>query len=338
MDKLIRWLELAGETLMRRVRYHSHGGPEVLAVEETGIPRPGPGQVLIRTEAVGLNYVDVQLRRARDPGSLYYRSLPATLTGDVVGVVEDAGPDADPALIGTRVAVLLEDACADYVVADAGWLASVPGGFSAGAASMLPTVGAVALGALRTGRLDKDDVVLVTAGAGAIGHLAVQLAKLRGAGTVIAAAGSAAKLDFLKELGADAAIDYSQPGWTDEARLAAPRGVDVVLEAVGGDILHQSIGLLAPFGRAVVFGASAGGLTSVPVTSLFPLKTVSGFSLLAWRAADPQQARADIAALAGLFGTGRLRAVTDALPLAEVTRAHRLLEDRAVVGRLLLMP
>lgn len=323
---------------MRRARYHSHGGPEVLVVEEAHIPRPGTGQVLIRTEAVGLNYVDVQLRRATDPASIYYRSLPATLTGDVVGTVQEAGPDVDPALTGTRVAVLLEDACAEYVVAGTEWLASVPDGLSAGAASMLPTVGAVALGALRAGRAGKDDTVLVTAGAGAIGHLAVQLAKLRGAGTVIAAAGSPAKLDFLKELGADVAVNYSQPGWADEVRLAAPRGVDVVLEAVGGEILHQSIGLLAPFGRAVVFGAAAGDLTSVPVTSLFPLKTVAGFSLLAWRAADPGQARADIAALADLLGTGRLRAATDTVPLAEIARAHRLLEDRAVAGRILLTP
>jgi NADPH:quinone reductase-like Zn-dependent oxidoreductase len=307
-------------------------------VEEADIPRPGPGQVLIRTEAVGLNYVDVQLRRETAPGSLYYRPVPATLTGDVVGTVEDTGPDADRALAGTRVAVLLEDACADYVVTDADWLASAPDGLSTGAASMLPTVGAVALGALRTGRMGPDDTVLVTAGAGAIGHLAVQLAKLRGAGTVIAAAGSPAKLDFLKELGADVAVNYSQPGWADEVRLAAPHGVDVVLDAVGGETLHQSIGLLAPFGRAVVYGASAGDLTSVPVRSLFALKTVSGFSLLAWRAADPGRARVDISELADLFGTGQLRAVTEALPLAEVARAHQLLEDRAVVGRLLLTP
>ena len=107
---------------MRRVRYHSHGGPEVLVTEETGIPEPGRGQVLIRTEAIGVNYVDVQLRRETFPGSIYFRSLPATLTGDVVGLVEKVGPETDPALAGTRVAVLLEDAYADYVVADA-WLA-----------------------------------------------------------------------------------------------------------------------------------------------------------------------------------------------------------------------
>jgi NADPH:quinone reductase-like Zn-dependent oxidoreductase len=89
---------------MRRVRYHSHGGPEVLAIEEADIPEPGPGQVLIRTEAIGVNYVDVQLRRETAADSIYFRSLPATLTGDVVGTVEEVGPDADPALAGTRVA------------------------------------------------------------------------------------------------------------------------------------------------------------------------------------------------------------------------------------------
>jgi NADPH2:quinone reductase len=184
--------------------------------EEASIPEPGTGQVLIRTEAIGVNYVDVQLRRETAPDSLYFRSLPATLTGDVVGTIEKVGPDADPALAGTRVAVLLEDAYADYVVADASWLVGVPASLGADTASMLPTAGAVALGTLRTGRLSQGDTVLVTAGAG----------------TVIATAGSPAKLDFLKELSADVAIDYTQPDWSEQVRLAAPGGVDVILEAV----------------------------------------------------------------------------------------------------------
>jgi NADPH:quinone reductase-like Zn-dependent oxidoreductase len=322
---------------MRRVRFHAHGGPEVLTIEETGIPEPGPGQVLIRAEAIGLNYVDVQLRRETDENSIWYRPLPGALTGDVVGTVERAGPDTDPGLAGTRVAVLHEDACADYVLADTGWLASVPAGLDAGAASMLPTVGAVALGALRAGRLAAGDTVLVTAGAGAIGHLAVQLARRQGAGQVIATA-SPAKLGFLKELGADVAIDYIQPGWPDQVRAAAPGGVQLVLEAVGGDVLQQAIGLLAPLGRAVVFGASAGELGSVPVRSLFMLKSVTGFSLLAWRSIDEAQARADIAELTRLLEAGELRAATTALPLAEIAGAHRQLEDRAVAGRLLLVP
>ncbi len=322
---------------MRRVRYHAHGGPEVLAIEDAAIPEPGPGQVLIRTEAIGINYVDVQLRRETSPDSIWFRQLPGTLTGDVVGTVEKAGPGADPALAWTRVAVLHEDAYADYAVADTSWLVTVPGDLGSGAASMVPTVGAVALGALRTGRLAPGETVLVTAGAGAIGHLAVQLARRQGAGTVIATA-SPAKLGFLKELGVDVAIDHTQADWAAQVRDAAPAGLDLVVEAVGGAVLHQSVGLLAPFGRAVVFGASAGDLTSLPVTSLFGLKTASGFSLLAWRAANADQARLDLAELARLFQAGDLRAVTTSLPLAEAVQAHHLLEDRVVTGRLLLVP
>jgi len=323
---------------MRRVRYHAHGGPEVLAIEEAAVPSPGPGQVLIRTEAVGVNYVDVQLRRATDPGSLYYRQLPATLTGDVVGTIEAIGPDTDPSLAGTRIAVLLEDACADYVLAGTDWLVPVPSGLGLEAASMLPTVGPVALGTLRAGRLAKGETILVTSGAGGIGHLAVQLARQQGAGTVIATAGSAAKLEFLTGLGADATIDHSRPDWADQVRAVAPDGIDVILDAVGGAMLTASIGLLRPFGRVVVYGAASGDFASIPVRSLFGLKTVTGFGLLLWRAAAPEQARADITDLAGLLKTGELRAATRSLPLAEVAEAHRLLESRAFPGRLILIP
>ncbi len=324
---------------MRHVRFHAHGGPGVLAVEESAVPEPGPGQVLIRAEAIGVNYVDVQIRRETSPESIWFRPLPGTLTGDVVGTVERAGPGADPALVGARVAVLLEDACADYVLADTEWLVSVPAELDPGAASLLPTVGPVALGVLRAGRAASGETVLVTAGAGAIGHLAVQLARRAGAGTVIATAGSAAKLALAKELGADVAVGHSGPDWAAQVRAAAPGGVDVVLEAVGGGTLHQCLELLAPGGRAVVYGASAGDLTSVPVRSLFALRTLTGFSLLAWRAAQPEQARADIAELTGLLAGGSLRAVTGTrIPLADAARAHELLEDRVVPGRLILVP
>ena len=194
----------------------------------------------------------------------------------------------------------------------------------------------MALAALRAG-LAPGDTVLITAGAGAIGHLAVQLARRQGAGQVIATA-SPAKLGFLKELGADVAIDYTQPGWPDQVRAAAPGGVQLALQAVGGSVLQQAIGLLAPLGRAVVFGASAGELGSVPVRSLFMLKSVTGFSLLAWRAIDEPQARADIAELTRLLAGGELRAATTTLPLADIAQAHRLLEDRAIPGRIVLVP
>jgi NADPH:quinone reductase len=323
---------------MRRVRYHAHGGPDVLSIEEADVPSPGPGQVLIRAEAIGVNYVDVQLRRATDPGSLYYRELPATLTGDVVGTICALGPGADPALADTRVAVLLEDAYADYVLAGTDWLVPAPPELPAAAASMLPTVGAVALGALRAGRLAKGETVLVTSGAGGIGHLAVQLAKLLGAGTVVATASSPDKLAAAAGLGADVTVSHAGPGWAEEVRAAVPGGIDVALDAIGGPALHASIGLLAPLGRVVVYGAASGELTSVPVRAMFGLKTMTGFSLLGWRAAAAAQARADIAELTSLLGSGELRVMTRTLPLSEAVQAHRLLESRAVAGRLILAP
>jgi len=323
---------------MRRVRYHAHGGPEVLVIEDAEVPSPGPGQVLIRTEAIGLNYVDVQIRRASETGSVFHRPVPAGLTGDVVGTVERGGEGTDPALTGTRVAALTEDSCADYVVADADWLVPISASLNAESASVLPTIGAVALGALRLSRISEGDTVLVTAAAGGIGHLAVQLARHLRAGTVIAAAGTAAKAGFLKELGADVTVDYSQPDWADHVRLAVPGGVNVILEAVGGDTLLECIGLLAPFGRAVGYGAASGDWGSVPILRLAALKTLSAFSLLALRAAAPEDARANIAELAGLLESGELRAVTKTLPFTDIAKAHRLFEERSVLGRLVLMP
>lgn len=322
--------------VMRHVRYHEHGGPEVLVVEEAEVPEPGTGQVLIRTEAIGANYVDVQLRRETSPDSIYFRELPATLTGDVVGTVEQAGAQAEPGLVGRRVAVLLEDAYADYVVAGTDWLIDVPDGLDAAAATMLPTPGPVALGALAGGRLTPGETVLITAAAGTIGHLAVQLAKRRGAGKIIATASTPDKLELAEQLGADVAIDHLSPDWTEQVQAAAPNGVDVVLEAVGGRTLHSSIDLLAPFGRVVAFGASAGDLTSVPIRNLFALKTLTGFSLLAWRAAAPDQARAHVAELSERLRTGALSVTTTSLPLTETVDAHRRLEDRAILGRIIL--
>jgi NADPH:quinone reductase-like Zn-dependent oxidoreductase len=236
------------------------------------------------------------------------------------------------------VAGLAEDAVADYVVADAQWLAPVPDGLDLGAASMLPMGAPVALRILRTGRLAPGETVLVHAAAGGIGHLAVQLARLLGAGTVIATAGSPAKLDFARKCGADSTIDYTDSDWPDQVREAAPHGVDIVLDSVGGETLQRSFDVLAPFGRVVVYGVASGELTSLPVTSLFALKSVTGFSLTAWRAAAPEQARQEMTEVADYSTAGQLRTAVHArLPLTEAAAAHRLLEDRSQLGRVLLL-
>ncbi|WP_055531902.1 quinone oxidoreductase family protein [Streptomyces graminilatus] len=324
---------------MRRVRYYEYGDPDVLTIEEAEIPTPGPGQVLIRAEAIGANFVDTKFRRGPSSGAIFQRPLPGKLTGDVVGTVEAVGLGVDTQQVGRRVAGLAEDAFADYTVADAQWLAPIPDGLDLGAASMLPMGAPVALRTLRTGRLAPGETVLIHAAAGGIGHLAVQLAKLLGAGMVIATAGSPAKLDFARKCGADIAIDYRDSDWPDQVRKAAPRGVDVVLDSVGGETLQRSFDVLAPFGRIVIYGAASGELTSLPVTNLFALKSVAGFSLIAWRAADPEQARREMTEVAEYSTAGQLHTAVHArLPLAEAAAAHRLLEDRSQLGRVLLLP
>lgn len=324
---------------MRRVRYHSYGGPEVLKVEEVEVPAPGDGQVRIRATAIGANFVDTKFRRGPAAGTLFQRPLPGKLTGDVVGIVDAVGTGVDQQLVGRRVAALAEDAYAEHVVAEADWLADVPAGLDDGTASMLPLAATVALRTLRSGHLAAGQTVLVHAAAGGIGHLAVQLAKLEGAGTVIATAGSAAKLDFARAQGADVAVDYTAADWPDQVRQAAPNGVDLVLDSVGGQTLLQSIELLAPFGRVVVYGAASGDFADVPVTSLYAMKSVAGFSLLAWRAAAPKQAAAEVVELAEHFVTGRLLAtVHTRLPLDEAVAAHRILDAREQLGRVLLIP
>jgi NADPH2:quinone reductase len=321
---------------VRRVRYHAYGGPEVLRVEDAEVPEPGPGQVRIRTTAIGANFVDTKFRRGA--GTIFHRPLPATLTGDVVGTVDAVGEGVGADLAGRRVAALVLDAFADFVLAEADGLVDVPDGMDDGVASMLPSAAPVALGVLLASGLAPGGTVLVHAAAGNIGHLAVQLAKLRGAGTVIGTAGSPAKLDFVRALGADAAVDYSGDDWTDRVRTAAPSGVDVVLDSVGGRTTLRSLELLAPFGRLVIYGA-ADDVVDVPATSLYLLRSIGGFSLLAWQAARPVEYRQAMADLTDLLTSDRLRAtVHTRLPLEDAAEAHRLLDARAQLGRILLVP
>ncbi|MFF1924014.1 zinc-binding alcohol dehydrogenase family protein [Streptomyces sp. NPDC058221] len=324
---------------MRKVRYHSYGGPEVLALDEVPDPVPEAGQALIRTDEIGANFVDTQLRRGLAQAELYSRPLPRPLTGDVVGTVEAVGPDTDPALIGRQVATMSEDAFCDLVVADARRLVPVPQGLDAGTAGVLPMVAPTALGVLRAGRLAHGETVLVHSAAGAVGHLAVQLAKTLGAATVIATASTAAKLDFARAHGADIGVNYTDEDWPEQVRTAVPGGVDVVLDAVGGDIMRRSLDVLAPYGRLVTYGAAGGRLGSIPAPDLYALRSVTGFSLMAAQAADAGRAAKDLAELTAYAVQGSLRAAVHArLPLTETAEVHRLLEGRAQLGRILVVP
>ncbi|KAA2267030.1 zinc-binding dehydrogenase [Solihabitans fulvus] len=336
---------------MRIVRYHQHGGPEVLRIEEADTPSPGPGEVLIRTEAVGVNYVETLRRGAtlRASGAAstattraLHSGLPGAPSGDVVGPVVAVGDGVTGVRVGDRVATVVRDgAYADHGIAQARWLVPVPAGMDAAEATILASPAQVALGVLRTGRLAEGETVLVHSAAGAIGHLLVQLARALGAGRIIATASSPEKLDFARSFGADVAIDYRSDAWADEvASAAGGRGVDVVADSIGGEVLRAGLRLLAPYGRLVVYGAM-GDLTEPAASPMdvFGMKSLTGFAFSELRQHRPDLVDDGIREVLGHVAAGRLRAAVHArLPLADAAEAHRILESRTQLGRVVLVP
>lgn len=321
---------------MRAARYHSHGGPEVLQVDDVAVPVPATGEVLIEVETIGANAIDAAFRRAAGPMA---RPLPGTLSGDVVGRVTALGPDTTGVAIGDRVAALTGDGFAEHVTAQARWATPVPPGADAAEATALAMIGPLALRVLRAGHAGSGDTVLVHAAAGGVGHLAVQLARTFGTGTVIGTASTPAKRAFAEECGADIVIDSTDPGWAEQVRAAAPGGVDVVLDAIGGTVFDQGLQLLAPQGRMVAYGAIAGEFPTVPVRSLFTGASVTGISVLAWRAARPDLAATDAAEFADLLAAGKVRSAVDSVhPLADSARVHDILDGRANLGRVVVRP
>jgi NADPH2:quinone reductase len=315
---------------VRAIRYYEHGGPDVLEVHDVPIPEPADGQVLIEVEAVGANAIDTMFRRGDGP---WTRPLPGVLTGDVVGRITRLGPNVPPGVqVGQRVAAVSEDAFAEHVAVDADWLAPIPEDADAGEATTLSMPAPLALRLLKAGLVAPGETVLIQSAAGGIGHLAVQLARALGAGTVIGTASSSHKLDFIRSQGADLAIDLSADDWTEQLPP-----VDVVLDSVGGKTFDQGLRTLAPLGRMVVYGAISGELPTIPASSLFTLKSVTGVSTLAWRAARPAEARDDITEVTRLWQAGALRPAVDTrFSFTEVSRLHKILDDRTNLGRLVV--
>jgi NADPH:quinone reductase len=169
-----------------------------------------------------------------------------------------------------------------------------------------------------------------------------QLARILGAGTVIGTVGSAAKRDFVLAHGADAVVEYGRSDWPERVReITGGAGVDVVLDSVEGAVFEPSLKLLAPFGRLVYYGfaGAAGKVAEVSMTDLLGLKYVVGTAFDAWLAAAPQEAEQARRSLLEYVGDGRLRiAVHATLPLEEAAKAHRIIEERSQLGRVVLLP
>jgi NADPH2:quinone reductase len=320
----------------------------VLQLVELPEPRPGPGEVLIRVEAAGVNFMDI-MRRKGLPFDVP-TPLPFVPGGEVAGTVVELGDDVASVAVGDRVfgraGRLADGGYAELAVARAGGLLPVPAGMDSERAAGLFVATTAAILLIGAARLSAGETVFLPAAAGGLGGYAVQIAKALGA-AVIAGAGTAEKRRIAVELGADHAVDYRLSGWADEIRrLTDGRGVDVALELIGPGHLGETLSVLAPFGRVITYGHVADDdrrLDSAAVKrSLFdpaPGHALIGFNVGYWFAERPQQAAAAAARLMSWLADGTVTGPrVTSLPLAEAATAHDLLERGANIGKLVLVP
>lgn len=328
---------------MRAVRIHETGSPEVMRLDEVDTPTPGPGEVLIRVGVAGVNFTDVMARQGMYISQDSVPRLPVTLGTEVAGMVAAVGPGGPDSLLGRRVVAFVHGGYAQYAVTSPDLVTELPATVDLAEATSYLVQGVTAWQLLHEcGRLEPGQSVLVHAAAGGVGTLAVQLAKVFGASTVVATAGSAEKRKLAMELGADVAVDYTVPEWP-AAVLAATggRGVDVVLDAVSGSIGEQSLSCLAEYGRLVVYGVSSTRLAPFAGSQLMQRnQSVTGYWLtgrLRPRDGVESPAARIVAELLTLAGSGRLRGVVrHAFPLEQAADAHRAISARRTVGKVVL--
>ncbi len=324
---------------MKIVQFAEYGGPEVLQVKEAERPLPSGRQVVIEAEAIGVNYADTARREGRYVVPTPLPFVPGT---EVAGIVREVGPDVEAIRPGQRVVALIESGgYAEFVAVDERAVVPLPDGMDARQAAALPVQGLSAYHILKTmGRLEEGETVLVHAAAGGVGTIAVQLAKRFGAKTVIATASTEEKRALAARLGADVTIDYTKDGWAAEVMEATDgRGVDVALEMAGGDVFHQTLDCLAPFGRLVVYGAASGEMTRLnPVRLMAKNWSVVGFFLpqVMRKRALYERSLRDL--LAWVRDGSLELTIGGVYPLERAAEVHRLLQGRKTSGKLLLVP
>ncbi len=319
---------------MKAIRVRETGGPEVLRLEELPTPELGPGEVLVRLEAIGVNYIDTYKRKG-----LYPVPLPFTLGEEGAGVVERVGEGVVGVRPGDRVAFAnVQGSYAEYQAVPAERLVPIPEGLDARLAAALLLQGMTVHYLLEsTYPVRAGDQVLVHAGAGGVGSLLIQWAKRKGA-TVYATASTEEKRAFCRALGADYALPYE--GFAQAVKALSGGGVDVVYDGVGKETFLGSLEALRPRGMLVLFGQSSGPVPPMDpqvlnhMGSLFLTRpTLHHYTKdrkeLLWRAGEVFRAARE----------GWLRVEIGAeFPLERAQEAHEALEGRKTVGKVLLLP
>jgi len=343
---------------MRAALVREHGGYDKILLEDREIPEPGPGQVRVAVKAAGINHLDLWVRRGV-PGHKF--PLPMVLGCDGAGLVDAVGPGVGNVEAGARVIVApgvtsgeddataagldhlsplygifgetQDGTCAEYVVLPARNAIPLADTVSFTDAAAFSLVNLTAWNMIvRRAQLEAGESILVHAAGSGVSTAAIQIAKLAGAGQIIASTSSEAKAERARELGADAVVDYTDRAWPKEVkRLTGGRGVDVVVDHVGVATFGGSLKALDRGGRYVFCGATTGPAVEMHLNLVF----FKNLSVLG----STMGSLGDVHRLVRLLEAGRLKPIVDAvLPLSEVREAHRRLEDREVFGKLVLEP
>jgi NADPH:quinone reductase-like Zn-dependent oxidoreductase len=342
---------------VRAVRFHEYGPADVLRYEDVPDPEPGPGEALLRVRACAVNHVDIDMRNGTSRLPI---TLPHILGLEIAGDVVAVGEGVTEVAPGDRVSPLYQIHCrecewcrrgqhmhcegirmlgvqsaggyAEQVVAPAWALLHLPASLLyEDAAAIQTTFGTVWHALVTRAPLEEGQWVLVNAAGSGVGTAGVQVARFLG-GRVIAAAGADFKLERALEDGAEAAVNYVTEDLATRVReLTGGRGVDVVMDCVGGDVLAASLEALAKDGKVVTVGGHAGEVVPVDVILLFR----NQWSLIGSVRATAEEIRHVV----GLVADGKLSPVVHGVfPLGEAADAHRVLEERGQYGKLILVP
>jgi NADPH2:quinone reductase len=325
-------------TTMRAIDPEAPGGPEVLTMVERPVPQPGPGEVLIRVTAAGVNRPDVLQRKGGYPPPPGAPSIPGL---EVSGEIVALGEGATPELLGQQVCALLAGGgYAEYAVVPAGQCLPVPAGMSMTEAAALPeTLFTVWTNLFERGYAAEGDTVLVHGGTSGIGTMAIALCNAFGV-TIIVTAGSDEKCAAAKNLGADHAINYKDQDFVAEVKaITGGKGVQVVLDMVGGDYVPRNLQCLADDGRHVSIAVQGGAMATIPIFEIMRRRlTLTGSTL------RPRNTAFKSAVADELHKTvwphveaGRIRPVIDrTFPLEQAAEAHRRMEAGDHVGKIVL--
>ena len=324
---------------MRAIEISTPGGPEVLRMVERPTPAPGSGELLVRVEAAGVNRPDILQRLGQYPPPPGISDLPGL---EVAGTVSAVGPDVSRWREGDSVCALVAGGgYAEYCVVPEPQALPLPRGFRPGEAAAIPeTFFTVWTNLFDRGKLTEGEIVLIHGGSSGIGTTAIQLARAFGA-TVLATAGSDAKCAACERLGARA-INYRTADFVQVTReFTGAKGIDVILDIVGGDYLQKNIECLAMHGRLIQIGLLGGSRAEINLRPLMQKRlTLTGSTLRTRSVAEKGAIARDLEARVWpLLASRQVAPLIDrTLPLGDAAEAHRLLESGEVIGKIVLVP